>query len=679
MTPEDIIEQANKIINSSNDRNKRILGLAVTDENSKKLIELLSEDQAEYMTFHSVCNFLLYVSPNEAIKQACAMIDKTLSKHIESLNNRKDIYDKIVMFNDIRGDDFLKYIIDCGNKNGIRLDPSKKEVVQKVKREIVRLESYIDQQLARSEEQLVGLKLNELEGLPESFKKILPLVNGVDRYGGNISVCMKYLKSKAIRKKIEIYQSASVYKIIDKIMRLIILRDKYAKLIGYPNYSSYVNSNSIITNVRNMLTGLLTTFDFRYCKEVQTLAKFGKLHSYDLEYYTILWKRKYGLDECTISKYFPLNHVMRALIELYENMFGIKFVKITDKPTWHPSVSVYAVHDGKPVLGYVYFDMYARKNKLTQTRCFVLRPSSGLHRPVVALTSCFSGEKHQMTQGELLSLAHEFGNIMTQMYGHLNVQHDFIEIPAYVLENVCWDKSVLKKLSSPMLPDAIIDKMLKMRDLTIGITAKKQILCGLYDQIVHSSDSLIQICEEILKQNDHGKLIETIDVFNKQLSERVMCSVVDPNSCKIAMKNCMNLTDAKYYNKLWSRICAADIVNDKCKEGFGSKFGLEFKNMFLEKIGIKNGMEILKNYLGKKSTVTGFIELNKLEAEHSFFFNSDKVVKDTETENGFTEIDTDNTTYKDLRNKINNIINEKEDYKEENTESLKRYKDIFIK
>ena len=82
-----------------------------------------------------------------------------------------------------------------------------------------------------------------------------------------------------------------------------------------------------------------------------------------------------------------------------------------------------------------------------------------------------------------------------QMFSGTSVERDFVEAPSQMLENWCWEKDALKRMSahvetSEPLPDDLIDPLIKSRNANTGIFNKRQILLGTFDQTIHSSDSI---------------------------------------------------------------------------------------------------------------------------------------------------------------------------------------------
>ena len=131
---------------------------------------------------------------------------------------------------------------------------------------------------------------------------------------------------------------------------------------------------------------------------------------------------------------------------------------------------------------------------------------------VASLIDINDNKETLLCHSEVISIFHEFGQAVYQIlakskfcaFSGSNVEFDFVQIPPLILDNMCWDPIILKRLSSHCdtkneLPDNIIEKMIKIRNLNIGIHYKKVILSSIYDQLIHSSTEFITICENFLK------------------------------------------------------------------------------------------------------------------------------------------------------------------------------------
>ena len=71
--------------------------------------------------------------------------------------------------------------------------------------------------------------------------------------------------------------------------------------------------------------------------EEKGLAFDGEFYIWDYRYYD----RKYieqslDLDESLVKEYFPVSVVVPAILNIYQNLLGVRFEEIKDASTWHP-------------------------------------------------------------------------------------------------------------------------------------------------------------------------------------------------------------------------------------------------------------------------------------------------------------------------------------------------------
>ena len=82
-----------------------------------------------------------------------------------------------------------------------------------------------------------------------------------------------------------------------------------------------------------------------------------------------------------------------------------------------------------------------------------------------------------------------------------------------------------------------VNKMIKIRDINIGIHYKKHILMAMYDQIVHSSCNFIKTADNILKINNIGKELENIATITGNLKLLVELRKIPTITLKFCISN----------------------------------------------------------------------------------------------------------------------------------------------
>lgn len=371
-----------------------------------------------------------------------------------------------------------------------------------------------------------------------------------------------------------------------------------------------------------------------------------------MKYYVNKLEKEYEINN--VREYFPLKHVVKTIFQIYENLFNIRFIKSNTKyKLWHQNVVLYEIYSNKKIIGYLYLDLFSRNNKNVQTRCFGLNISSAV------LVSNFDKINCLLEYQEVITLFHELGHVLHHCFGNtkhslfsgMNVELDFIEIPALVLENLCWNANIIKKMSrhyqtGEQLNDIIINKMIKIHDLVPSIEYKQEILISLFDQLLHSSDVLLDVCSDV-SENRNKELTETFSGLYSKIYQEVM----KPYSL-ILSESDRDLNNLIIYNN--NNIFSSDWINIICYENSQCHINLlskiyaydinsNIKNFddFVKKLLCPGGsvpaIQILTDYLGRKPN----IDVPNVESEEIELTTDNNNVTESEIDlnsNAFEEV-----------------------------------------
>ncbi|ARF09685.1 peptidase [Indivirus ILV1] len=679
--PNELIKLTETIIKNSKETNDKFTDL-----------ETLANDINELQTFHSVCGFLQYASPNNQIRKASVKCDLMLTQYINELDLREDIYTKLLEIKKtkLNTDDsfFVDKLILNYERNGINLDKDKRELLLKIKHEISKLENGIANYICQIEKNTINLSKDQVIGIPENILTTFIFEDNMYKIRANknnYNICMKYISSEKVRETIEAYYSNLCSgTLMNYIAKLIVLRDKHAKMLSYKchsDYKAFIQMVKNSNNVKNFMGELLTKLNFRYVRELDTLKKFNngkQLSTHDIQYYITKWKQEYGINDNKLKEYFEFNNTISEIFKIYEKLFSITFVKLNNKNTWHPDVALYAVRNkNQKLIGHLYLDVFSRDSKYKQTRCFCLKPAILIGQiPAVVLMSSVginnkSGNNATLINfQDVISLFHEMAHVMHHIFGKtkyiifsgLNVEVDFVETPAQILDLLCWEKNIIRQLShhyqtGECLDDEIINKLVKLKNIDIGLHYKKHILISLFDQMIYSSQQIVDSIEGILKTGKIDEINKIMTNLYKQLNNEIMIDNIKNQKYKINLNNQIGVpyewintflgSDAQYYCSIWSRVLSADVYNEKIKGNISSNIGDELVEHIFQYGGTKPGYEMICNYMKKTPSIDGFINIHGLDddMEYSFYLNTDQVAdiseysKHIETEaNKFSEI-----------------------------------------
>lgn len=665
------------IIDESIENYKIFLELPITEKTFQKLINMLAKDIDKISTVHTFCSFMQFVNPEAKLKQKFIKSDAVLNEYTNSLNGDINIYKKIthlfnygIRFNasdiDIK---FIKKIINGYKRNGIDISKKRKDKLLDIKSKINNIERGIFNFICNNN---ITIKINVkyLEGIPSIYLNNFNRINedcAIPLNKSNYNICMTYIKTPKIRKHVEFIYHNQHKKVTKDFIQLLSLRQTHAELLGYNNHAEYRISDQMAgttENIQHFLLELLEEVDVRYSKEIETLSRLKKkdglpeqLDSWDIQYYTNMWKNIYGLDENTVREYFPLNKTLINIMKVYQNLFNIKFIKKDTEFKWNEDVILYLIYQEDKLMGYLFFDIFKRKGKYDKIRCFSLKQYSNYidleEHPVSILLASFNKPEQNhvlLNHRDVISIFHELGHIMHLIFGKIkysllsgtNVENDFIETPAQILDMLCWNNNIIKSISNhyvsgKSLPENIIKKMVKIKNLNVGISYKRNILIGIYDQLVHSSKYFIDNIQEIITKKLEEHDMSTISNFYRQLFSNIMNDINFNDNilypCSII--NFIGNGDARYYTNVWCKVQSSDVYCTKFidKNIEQLKYAIrEFIEKILKHGGSINSFELMMNYLNRKPSFNGFVNIYNLDvqvSDLSYYINTEKLNTET--------------------------------------------------
>lgn len=132
---------------------------------------------------------------------------------------------------------------------------------------------------------------------------------------------------------------------------MLVLRRNIAALLGYDTWADYATEVKMVKNAKGVFD-FLEELEQRLrpvaSKEREILLAMkqeehaekaftfdGEFNGWDWRYYDRKFTEKtLKLDDNVVKEYFPVSHVVPAVLEIYQSLLGVKFVEVKGE-TWH--------------------------------------------------------------------------------------------------------------------------------------------------------------------------------------------------------------------------------------------------------------------------------------------------------------------------------------------------------
>ena len=302
------------------------------------------------------------------------------------------------------------------------------------------------------------------------------------------------------------------------IKEILQLRQQKAKLLGFESFAHFVLDEKMAKTPEAALELMNKIWEpavKRAAEEKAELQKVAdregagiKIEGWDWFYYTEkLRKEKYALNDEVITPYFKLENVLQGAFDCATKLYGVKFVKRTDIPVYHPEVATYEVLDADGNhLSIFYTDFFPRDTKRQgawMTNFVNQRNIGGDNvRPMVVNVCNFTSPQGDVPAllniDETRTLFHEFGHalhgMLTQTHypsvSGTNVKHDFVELFSQVNEKWSIHPEVMPTFAKhyktgEAIPDSLIEKMQKSSHFNSGFETAELVAAALLDMKMH--------------------------------------------------------------------------------------------------------------------------------------------------------------------------------------------------
>lgn len=484
------------------------------------------------------------------------------------------------------------------------------------------------------------VSLDELAGVPaDSLNFYQALANADGKEGYKISLhmpsylpIMQYADNRALRQ--ELYyayvtraselSNDGKFNNASLIQDILRLRNDKAKLLGFTDYAELslfnkmAESSSQVLEFLYQLANKARPFAENDMLELRKFAKdsdgLDELMAWDIPYYSEkLQQHKYSYSSNELKQYFPLPKVFTGLFALLNELFAISLQVNPEMPVWHPDVTGYSVIQNDNIIGYIYFDLYARSGKQPGAwmnsaadrnfdNCESRLPIAYI---VCNFTAPVQDKASLLTFDDVQTLFHEMGHGLHHLLTRINnpaiagingVEWDAVELPSQFMEYFAWNYQILQTItehsqSGAVLPLELFNKVLASRHYQSGLMTLRQLEFAIFDLRLHSefnplTDNYLQLLNEVRQQ---------------------IAVVIPPEYNRFANSFGHIFAGgyaAGYYSYKWAEVLACDVFSI-----FDGKSGSE-----LRQLGAKYHQEILSQG-SLRSMMTNFTAFMGREPE----------------------------------------------------------------
>lgn len=641
---EDIKRRLNLAIRMADEGLDEIISISPMERTFDNTIYAYDRVKARFSVVTDSLEVFEMISPNDDIRKVCHDACIKLNEFIVDAFFNKDLYSAFKEYLECEKykeeklteeeNNFLDESMYDFERLGFNLPDEEFKKIKELRKNIYTIGFEFDKNI-NTDNSYIEVTKAELKGLKDDF------INNLEKSkdGKYILKCdypthfqvMNNCEVEKTRKNFYFKFANRAYPENNKLLDQIIeKRDEMAKKLGFKSYSHYDLDNQMVktpTKARDFLMLLskktlqksYKEFEelFKELPEGITLDKNGKLSAWDVSYVKDQYKKKhFNIDELEISKYFPVEHTILKMFDIYQKFLGLDFKFVSIDGLWHKDVKVVQVYDkGTNTLrGTLFLDLYPRDNKYSHA-CMAKIVSATKYKNNVVPAIIFvianfpkptKDRSALLKHSDVTTFFHEFGHAMHGVIGQTamnsfsgtSVKRDFVEMPSQMFEEWMWDKDIIKMVSShyktgESLSDELIEKKIKLKKFNYGYFVIRQCMLSFL----------------ALDYFDEGKNKNT-DKIAKDLYEYYIKHIrFEPETHSQASFGHLTGYGAKYYGYMWSKTFSLDLWSLIKKKGIlDQNIGKKFSESILAKGGSVHPNILLKNFLGREPKIEAFLE-----------------------------------------------------------------------
>ena len=575
-------------------------------------------------------SLLRSVHPDSAMRDAGERCEQEAEALSTELALDPEVYAPLSRVNAAGEDDatrwYLFRVLRDFRRAGVDKDPQTRARARALNEELVRIGQEFQRNI-RDDVRSIQVSAAELEGLPADY--VRAHASGVVTTDSPDYVpFMTYSRSSRARERLwKIYRQRAHPANSMVLDRMLGRRHELARLLGYESWAAYVTEDKMIGSARaaaDFIERIAGASEARAGKDYESLLarkrrdqpSAERVDAWDSE---ALKERvraeQLGFDSQSVRPYFELGRVMDGIFETTARMFGIEYRRLSDAPVWHSDVSAWEVVEQGRTLGRFFLDLFPREGKYKHAAQFTL--ASGVREgalPEGALVCNFhrpGAEPALLDHGEVVTFFHEFGHLLHHLFGGntpwaglsgVRTEWDFVEAPSQMLEEWCWDVSVLQRFARHVetgqpIPADLVERMRAADEFGKGLRVRQQMFYAATSLRLHDRDP---------------RGLDTT-ALGAEMQERYTPFRHVPGTYFQESFGHLEGYSAIYYTYMWSLVIAKDLFGVFRREGLlNPAAAARYRRAILEPGGGAPAAKLVESFLGRPASFDAFAEwLNK--------------------------------------------------------------------
>ncbi|WP_436532754.1 M3 family metallopeptidase [Actinoplanes sp. HUAS TT8] len=307
----------------------------------------------------------------------------------------------------------------------------------------------------------------------------------------------------------------------------------------------------------------------------------------------------FGSDSRELRAYFAFDRVKAGIMDLLQNLFGVRFTAVPEASVWHSDVETFDVSDNSGKLGRIYLDLHPRPDKYTHAAVFAMDSGqAGRRMPECTLVGNFPqpGEAPAlMLPSEVRTFLHEFGHLLHYVLSGqgewaglngLSVEWDFVETPSQMLEEWMADAPTLAAFAvhhetRRPLPADEVDRMRAAAEFGRSLDTRRQLFLAALSLGLHTSSLSPEQVE-------------------RAAAERMLPYPVPGDVYSYVSFLHLSWYSALYYTYQWSLVIAKDLFTAFAAEGIRDPgVARRYRDRVLSRGSSAPAAELVADFLGR--------------------------------------------------------------------------------